>query len=352
MQPFQDMIFEIDPLTDPRWPEFLRAHPRASVFHTRGWLEAVRRTYGYKPAVLTTAQPNSDLVDGLVFCRVRSWLTGRRLVSFPFSDHCQPLVESAKDLACLISGLEERAKAEGCKYVELRPKSPLAAIQADFQNSQEFYLHRLDLRAGAGELFRHFHRDCIQRKIRRAEREEIEMEEGRDAEILRKFYTLVLQTRRRHGLPPQPIAWFRNLMKCLRESATIRCVCKHGQPIAAILTVQHGKTLYYKYGASDRRFHNLGAMPHLIWCAIQDAIRCGLEELDMGRSNCDNPGLLTFKEHWGAARSVLSYWRFPADAPQPASDNTWKRRLARSACRSMPDICLTTVGTLLYRHIA
>jgi hypothetical protein len=35
----------------------------------------------------------------LVFCRVRSWLTGRRSISLPFSDHCEPLVESHEALA-------------------------------------------------------------------------------------------------------------------------------------------------------------------------------------------------------------------------------------------------------------
>ena len=36
----------IDPLADARWDELVERHPRASVFHTRGWLEALKRTYG------------------------------------------------------------------------------------------------------------------------------------------------------------------------------------------------------------------------------------------------------------------------------------------------------------------
>jgi hypothetical protein len=34
----------IDPLTDARWEVFLQRHPRASIFHTPRWLEALRRT--------------------------------------------------------------------------------------------------------------------------------------------------------------------------------------------------------------------------------------------------------------------------------------------------------------------
>jgi Acetyltransferase (GNAT) domain len=345
------MVYEIDPLTDPRWSEFLSGNPQASVFHTRGWLEAVRRTYGHRPAALTTSGPNAKLTNGLVFCRVRSWVTGPRLVSLPFSDHCE-LLGVSEDRRQLLSGFEELASSEGCRYVEIRPPSPFrTGSQSDWQMSQAFYLHRLDLRPGADGVFHNFHRDCIQRRIRHAEKQGLEVTEGRDPDSVRNFYSLVLQTRRRHGLPPQSIAWFRNLIDCLAEAATIRCATKEGRPVAAILTLQHGKSLYYKYGASAAKFHKLGAMPYLFWHAIQDAISRNLEELDMGRSECENLGLVTFKERWAATRSVLSYLRFPADAPRRLCTSRWGRNLTRGACRYAPEKCLTAIGALSYHHI-
>src|SRR5262245_25827296 len=85
------MVHRVDHVRDRRWPEFLKRDSRASVFHSSEWLEALRRTYAYEPTVLTTSAPGEDLVNGLVFCRIRSWLTGTRIVSVPFSDHCEPL---------------------------------------------------------------------------------------------------------------------------------------------------------------------------------------------------------------------------------------------------------------------
>src|SRR5271165_3889126 len=106
-------IYDLDPLQDPRWEDFLERHPQASVFHTMGWLEALRRTYGYEPCVVTTAAPGEDLRNGIVFCRVKSWLTGNRAVSLPFTDHCQPLVGSAENLAALVGALrEEQTRAK------------------------------------------------------------------------------------------------------------------------------------------------------------------------------------------------------------------------------------------------
>ena len=84
-------VFCTNPLNDARWPEFLERHPDASIFHTRAWLEALYRTYGYEPVAYTTSGPASDLTDAIVFCKVDSWLTGKRLVSLPFFEHLMNL---------------------------------------------------------------------------------------------------------------------------------------------------------------------------------------------------------------------------------------------------------------------
>lgn len=325
-------------------------NPRASVFHSRGWLEGVHRTYGYRPAALTTSEPNQELLNGLVFCRVQTWLTGRRLISFPFSDHCEPLVTTAEDLRRLLSGIEARARVEGCNYAELRPPVLLPGIESHWRNTERFYLHRLDLRPGAEALFNCFHRACIQRRIRHAERSGITITEGRDADILKKFYGLIVETRRRHRMLPQPMIWFRNIIKYSGESAAIYCASKNGEPIAAILTLRFGKTLYYKYGGSLARLHRLGAMPLLLWHAIQVGIDDGLEELDLGRSDWGSDGLVTFKERWNAVRSVTSYLRSPGDASTVGA--AWMRRLLPTACKYAPANCLAALASVSYRHFA
>lgn len=342
-------VYKIDPLEDPRWQAFLQRHPQASIFHTAGWLEALRRTYGYEPSVLTMSGPDSDLTNGLVFCHVRSWLTGQRFVSLPFSDHCELLASSPDDVALLIAGLQRHANEANCRYLELRPITTMYG-SSGLGRSTPYYLHRLDLRPGAPEVFQAFHRDCIQRKIRRAEREALTIREGRTPDILEQFYSLAVRTRRRQRLPPQPFLWFNTLVDSLGPALNVRIASKNDQPIAGIITLQHKDRLTYKYGASDERFHNLGGMIYLFWIAIQDAISCGLTELDMGRSAIDNPGLVAFKDHWGASRSTLSYWRFPVTRKLAAAAS-WESGLLRRACGHLPDRFLISLGTRLYRHV-
>jgi hypothetical protein len=344
------MIHTLHPTQDQRWAEFLDRHARASVFHTPAWLEALRQTYGYEPVVYTTTPPGAPLENGLLFCRVRSRLTGRRLVSLPFSDHCEPLVDSQEDLSALLQGLQQIRVEEGLKGIEIRPREDASMGWGEFAKAESFYSHRVDLRPSLEELFRNFQKDSIQRKIRRAQRDGVVCEEGRSESLVGQFYRLTLLTRRRHELPPPPIEWFRNLVHFLGDGLTIRVASKDGAPIAAMILLSFKTTAIYKYGCSDARFHNLGGVPFLFWKTIEDAKRACLHELDLGRSDMDNSGLVRFKDRLGGARSLLCYRKFPSDYSR-ADAVGWRAGVAKRIFSHLPNRILVVLGKLLYRHI-
>lgn len=344
-------VFQLDPLTDPRWRNFVERHPRASIFHTPAWLAALKRTYAYKPVAFTTSAPDAaELETGIAFCEIRSWLTGHRLVSLPFSDHCDPLVDDLDNLESICEVLATEGRTQGWTYIELRPQRDALPDRSPFGASERFWLHTLDLRPDERILFRSFSKDSIQRKIQRAEREGLTYEEGRSEAQLQTFYELLSLTRRRHQLPPQPVTWFKNLASCFAPSLKVR-VAKHGdRAIAAIVTLRHRNTMVYKYGASDASFHPLGGMHLLFWKTIQDARASGCITLDLGRCDISNEGLATFKERWGAARSPITYWRYP----EAELDRNPLRRYAMDGARHLlsyvPDSCRAAAGRLLYRH--
>jgi hypothetical protein len=343
-------IYQINPLKDRRWGELVGRHPAGSLFHTCGWLEALWRTYGYQTTALTTSAPGESLANGLVYCRVRSWLTGRRLVSVPFSDHCEPLVGDEGDLAKLLEGFRSRVKEGGYQYGEIRPWMVRAGEDWGGAPGQSYVAHRLDLSAGAEAVFRGFHKDCVQRKIRRAEREGVLVERGNSAGLVEEFYGLMIQTRRRHGLPPQPLEWFLNLGDCLGEALTVWVARKDGRAAAAIVTGRQGRVMVYKYGASDARMHALGCMPYLLWMAVEDGAKRGMQWLDLGRSDEGQSGLIAFKDHLGAERSVISYWRWPEGGSGVAGAG-WGRRVMACVCESLPERWLKGLGSAMYRHL-
>jgi lipid II:glycine glycyltransferase (peptidoglycan interpeptide bridge formation enzyme) len=306
-------VFAFNPLRDARWQTFVENHPQGSAFHTVAWVEALQRTYGYEPVVYTTTQPEMPLTNGVLFCKVRSWLSGSRLVSLPFSDHCQPLAEG-RDLHEILGWLKSTQGKEW-KYVEVRPlHGDSWGWDSEVGASETFSLQLLDLRPEITALFRKFHKSCVQRKIQ------------------------------------QPRLWFRNVIDCLGDRVLVRNVSRGEQPVASMITMEYKKTQVYKYGCSDSRFNNLGGNALLFWHAIRDAKEKGMEVFDFGRSETENSGLISFKENWGARSIPLNYFRLPARQPMHASTG-WRARLAKSVFSMMPDALLTATGKLLYRHI-
>jgi len=343
-------VYVVDPLTDSRWDDLLEWHPRASVFHSRGWLEALKRTYGYEPIVLTTSG-QGPIENGLALCRIRTWMS-RRLVSLPFSDHCDLLVDRPDDLFAVLGFLAGEIGERRWSSFELRPRDIAAGpgILSGLAEGRRYYLHTLDLARPAEQIYDGFHHSSTQRAIGRAEREGLSYEAGTSERLLSSFYGLLRLTRRRHGLPPQPLAWFWNLAACLRDGLAIHVASKDGLPVAGILTLSFKKTMVYKYGGSDATHHRLGGMPLLFWRAIQEAQAKGIEELDLGRSDLDQPGLVAFKDHLGATRTTLTYCTCPERRTGSAHDGPIARA-ARRVVAHLPDAALDLTGRLLYKHL-
>jgi hypothetical protein len=210
-------VHPVDPLSDPRWERFIRAHPRATVFHTREWLQALKHFYGYLPVAFTTSAPHEKLRNAAVFCEVQTWLTRRRLVSLPFSDHCELLMDDPGDAQTILSHLTQNPRR--WRYIEMRPLTGIPRSRPLFPKSESYCLHLLDLSADLEIIFQGMHADCVRRKIRRARREGVTCERGNSAQLLREFYDLQVAITRRHGLPPQPLAWFATLAQCLGEDS-------------------------------------------------------------------------------------------------------------------------------------
>jgi hypothetical protein len=271
------------------------------------------------------------------------------LVSIPFSDHCEPLGQNVEDVTRLISAVRENGSAK-IKHVEIRPRRLNLARQDVFYLDRQFYLHVLDLRPNLDEIYLRLHKNCIRRKIRRADREGVVLESGRSQAILEDFYALLLLTRRRHRVPPQPIEWFRNLLRFFQSSATIHIARINGRPIASILTLRHQQTLVYKYGCSDARFHNLGAMPRLFWQVIQEAKSEGRQQFDLGRSDLNNEGLVRFKDHLGAERTTLNYCRSSGARSKSAGSDA-VRQIAKNFLSQLPDSVFRLAGEVFYRHV-
>jgi Acetyltransferase (GNAT) domain len=348
-------VCQIRPLSDPRWKNLLLQQPAAPVFHSEPWLSALRKTYGFEPLALTTSSPAGDLCNALLFCRVNSPLTGQRIVSLPFSDHCAPLTTDDRDLSELIAAVQSQLTDRRLRYVEMRPVEPLPD-PGPCHTVSTCRWHRLNLASDLCGIYGRFHPRCVVGKIHRAEREHLVYRKGNSDRFFADFWKLYMLTRRRHHAPPQPQSWFRNLLSGFGEAAAIHIALKDDNPIAAIFTLEFKDTLVYKYGCSEPHHQALGGTHLLFWRAIQDAKARGLRCFDLGRSDYSDEGLIRFKDRWGAIGCDLVYSRFTADPYSRGGYRTAQdsvpQRVARRVAARLPDSLFATIGALLYKHIA
>jgi len=271
------------------------------------------------------------------------------LVSLPFSDHCDPLVENGNSGSALFEEICHQPGSRKWRYVEVRPRNEAHYECLDLQVVKKYCFHTLDLRHSETAIFSGFHKDCTQRKVQRAERDNLAYRKGCSDTLLKIFYRLFVRMRRKRRVPPQPFRWFQNLSECLGPAMQIRVALWGERPAASIVTLQHGNSLLYKYGCSDESLRNLGGIQWLFWKVIQEAKALGMDELDLGRTDWDNPGLIKFKDRLGGQRFVLNYRQYPeakADSPLHYKKNGPAGWLVEHT--PLPIVVMT--GRLLYRH--
>ena len=130
----------------------------------------------------------------------------------------------------------------------------------------------------------------------------------------------------------------------------IRVARKDEVPIAAMLTLSHRRTVYYKYGCSNEKFHHLAGMPFLLWKLIDESKAAGANEIDFGRTDLENDGLTQFKDRFGTERKKITYFRYPQGAQKKGVVASYLPMM-RSIFSILPDALSSRAGSLVYRHI-
>ena len=339
----------IDPLSDPHWDTRLASLPGASFFHTAAWARVLHGTYGFKPAYLEGTNENG-VWSLLPLMEADSWIKGRRGIGLPFTDECSPLSPDPVSFRPLFTDALAYADKRGWKYLECRGGRSLIC---DAAASTSFWGHQLDLRGEESALFERFD-PAARRAIRKAEQSGLSIETSQSLDAVREFYGLLCLTRRRHGLPAQPFRFFSQIREHVLSPGH-GCVIlarAGGKPVAGAVFFRFGKTVTYKFGASDDRQQHLRANNLVMWEAIKLHAKLGFESLDFGRTSLGNEGLRKFKLGWGTTERRVDYVRFDCRSDRfvtvPDEASGWYNYVFRI----LPVSASRLVGALLYRHAA
>ena len=244
----------------------LNLSPSGTIFHSTHWIKLLADTYNYTPLCFR-ASNSGELSSLLCGVEVNSRLTGKRWVSLPFTDWCSPLVNKDQSFKPLLHNAIETGLQNSWKYLEIRGGNP---DLESFTNSSYYFHHLLDLSPNEKELYSNL-RNNTKRNIKKAINEEIEVGFNTTLESVEHFYNLNCVTRKKHGLPPQPVKFFKKLHEHLidKKLGAIALATYKNQIIAGAVFLGYNNKAVYKYGASLNEFQNLRANNLIMWEGIK-----------------------------------------------------------------------------------
>ena len=109
----------VNPLEVDNWNQLILEHEGYSFFHTREWAHLLNFSYGYESVYfcIFDGEKLSSLIPSM---RIKSFLTGKQLVSLPFSDVSEPFIEHNDDADELLETMILYCKNNNPNSMEFR----------------------------------------------------------------------------------------------------------------------------------------------------------------------------------------------------------------------------------------
>jgi len=337
----------LNPLEIDNWDDLVLATGKASFFHSSAWARVLHESYGYKPVYFCSFD-DANLSFLMPFMEVNSWLTGKRGVSLPFTDHCRPICRDRKDFREMFQAVQNYGKGASWKYIEWRDAGHLFEEETALSG---YHLHTLNLGRCLTEILADF-RDSTRRNIKKAEEKGIKIDFHDSLNSVKEFYRLHCLTRKSHGFPPQPFSFFQKIHEHVISSnkGVVVLASFHRNPVAGAIFLHFGDKVMFKYGASERKYHDLRPNNAVMWEAIRWCRAKSFKSLDFGRTGYEDRGLLQFKCGWGTGSRVILYHKYDLRDKGFVSNSGGLGRASLFA-RKLPSPIFNLAGSLLYRHI-
>jgi hypothetical protein len=329
---------------DPKWIDFVNAHPNSCFFHHPSWADLLSETYRYVPFVFTMVDEKDHIVAGLPAMDVRNPLMKSRWVALPFTDYCPPLLSEESLIFAFSEKLTSLAREENKTFI-VRSDMPLnCGSRTSYHVKQSIALDP-DLDVVGKKMKR-----TTKQNIRAAEKNGVIVTFSRDRSQMEAYYQLQVETRRRHGLPVQPHNFFSQIQKHVIEPGfgSIVLASVDGTIAAGMVMFHWKETVIAKYAASHSQFWKFRPNNLVFWEAIKWSCQNGYTYFDMGRSNNEDEGLQRYKQSWGANSTPLYYSNMAESVcsrpeKQPPK---WMQAFIQKA----PCIVCKTTGALIYKY--
>jgi hypothetical protein len=341
-------IENINPLDYERWDDLILESNLYSFFHSYAWIKVLRESYGYKPNFFILKNKRG-LPAVLPFMDVNSRYTGRRGVSLPFSDYCDPIIREEIDARRLLEHAIDFGKTSNWKYLDLHGGD---IIFQDKNPSREFYGYLLTLNPEPNKMLKQF-RGSTRRSIKKAVKSGVEIQRSNSFQSMEDFYRLHCLTRKRHQLPAQPLHFFKNIHEHIisKKSGFIIKALYRNKIVGAAVFFHFGQKALFKFGASDLNYQHLRMNNLIMGEAIKWYSTHGFESFFFGRTDMENVGLRRFKQGWGTKEYLIKYFKYDLTTDSLIKNKAGNMNLMlRFVFGKVPVPISRILGTLLYKH--
>ena len=339
----------LNPLVDGDLDLTLKKYPGYSFFHTAAWAKVLQKTYGYNPKYFTVIDGN-DIISIIPVMEINSFITGKRGVSLPFSDYSPPLTIENNTIGDLLNYIIDFGRSNGWRSLELRGGELF--FPSEIKISKQYFGHIIKLLPDEKEQFESFSYST-QKNIKKTLREGVSVFASDTEKSLLEFYRMLCLTRKRHGVPPQPIHLFENIFdEIIKKGHGVILTAKYKDIcIGAGIYFYLSEKAIFKYGVSDYSYQHLRPNNLILWEAIKYFIQIGCKEIDFGRTSIDNEGLRRFKLGWGANEVILKYYKYNYNTNTFVFSDSLENSKYTRLLKLMPISMLRFVGEIMYKHV-
>lgn len=339
----------INPINNPDWLSLLNRYS-SNIFHSPAWLQVLQETYNMEIGAYVLIDEDERVVAGMPITRICD-MRGERLVSMPFCDYYDPLVETQEQWDLL----SEMLASEHLPVTMRLLHNELPLHDPRFSEVKVAKWHRIDLRPELPALWDRFE-PSVHRAIHKAEKNGVSVRVAEDHSDLRHFFDMHLHIRKyKYHLVAQPYRFFEQIWKHLIEPGKgMLLMAYHGDTLlGATMFLVWGNTIYYKFNASNMDTLEYRSNDFLVWKAIQWAKAQGLTGLDFGLSDWDQKGLCHFKRKFNAEEKTIHFMSFMNGSSPTPWTQPYNQMLSQLTqlftTASTPDSVTESGGEILYR---
>jgi CelD/BcsL family acetyltransferase involved in cellulose biosynthesis len=298
-------VVHVDTRHDPRWRRFVASRP-SDVFHSPAWHAVLHDSYALATVGHLLVDADGVARGGLATCHLDD-LKGERLVSLPFSDHCDPLVDDAPSWSRLVAALPPLR----FRLRTLRAGAP--GGDATFEPVGKARWHGVVLDDTVDDLPRGVDGGA-RRAIRKAQASGLVVRATATEHDVRAFFELHLGVRRRkYRMLAQPYRFFEAIRErfLVPGDGTLLVAEAEGRLVAGVLLLSWRDRLFYKFNASDPDALALRPNDLLMAAAIRHGVERGATLLDLGLSDWDQEGLIRYKRKYAQEERTISFLERP-----------------------------------------